>query len=93
MKNLQQIHQRQDYVSRINRVLDYIETHLKKNMTLDELAENEYEQAWDMVYGGWLPNSGFQPDDRSCFEIYHNDPKDHPDHKCILDICVPVKPL
>ena len=58
-----------------------------------ELAENEYEQAWDMVYGGWLPDSGFQPDDRPCFEIYHNDPKDHPDHKCILDICVPVKPL
>jgi AraC family transcriptional regulator len=43
--------------------------------------------------GDWLPDSGYQPDDRPCYELYHNDPKEHPENKCIVDICIPVKPL
>ena len=58
-----------------------------------ELAQDEYEEAWKLVFGTWLPESGFQPDDRLCYELYHNDPKDHPENKCIVDICVPVRPL
>lgn len=58
-----------------------------------ELRNNEYEQAWNMVCGDWLPNSGYEPADGPCFEIYLNDPKTHPEGKCIVDICVPVKPL
>jgi len=54
---------------------------------------NTYEQAWNQVVGEWLPESGFQPDDRLCFEMYHNDPRQHPEGKHIVDICVPVKPL
>ena len=46
-----------------------------------------------MVFGGWLPESGYQPDDRLCYEIYQNDPKEHPEGIHIVDICVPVKPL
>lgn len=58
-----------------------------------ELAHDEYEGAWKMLMGGWLPESGYQPDDRLCYELYLNDPKEHPEYKCIVDICVPVKPL
>ncbi len=59
-----------------------------------ELAGSEaYEEAWNMVFGGWLPESGYQPDDRLCYEIYQNDPKEHPEGIHIVDICVPVKPL
>ena len=59
-----------------------------------ELAgSEEYETAWDAVMGGWLPESGYQPDDRLCYEVYHNNPKEHPEGKHIVDICVPVKPL
>jgi len=58
-----------------------------------ELAQDEYEDAWKMVFGAWLPQSGYQPDDRLCYELYHNDPKDHPGNKCVVDICVPVRPL
>ena len=58
-----------------------------------ELKADEYKQAWDSVYGGWLPNSGYQPDEGPCFEIYHNDPKEHPENKSIVDICIPVKPI
>ncbi|RJP70434.1 MAG: AraC family transcriptional regulator [Ignavibacteriales bacterium] len=58
-----------------------------------ELESNEYKEAWELVYGGWLPESGFQPADGLCFEMYHNDPKTHPKGLAIVDICIPVMPL
>lgn len=58
-----------------------------------ELGEQEYGEAWNAVMGGWLPESGYQPDDRPCLELYLNDPKQHPQGKSIVDICVPVRPM
>lgn len=58
-----------------------------------EITSEEFQEAWDTVYSVWLPESGYQPDDKPCYEIYHNDPKEHPENKCIVDICIPVKPL
>lgn len=58
-----------------------------------ELADDEYEEAWNTVFGSWLPQSGYQPDDRLCYELYRNNPEEHPEKKCIVDICIPVKPL
>ena len=58
-----------------------------------ELDPDEYEEAWNMVYGDWLPESGYQFDDRPSLEIYRNDPNEHPENKHIVDICIPVKPL
>ena len=58
-----------------------------------EINPDEYMEAWNWVYGVWLPGSGYQPDDRPCFELYGPDPKEHPHGKHIVDICVPVKPL
>ena len=59
-----------------------------------ELAgSDEYEKAWNVVFRDWLPESGYQPDDRPCVEIYHNDPNTHPQGLHIVDICLPVKPL
>jgi AraC family transcriptional regulator len=58
-----------------------------------ELDSSEYEQAWNWVYGQWLPHSGYQPDDRPCFELMLNDPATHPQHKHVVEICVPVRPL
>ncbi|UCD70592.1 MAG: AraC family transcriptional regulator [Syntrophobacterales bacterium] len=58
-----------------------------------EIANDEFEEAWNMFMGGWLPESGYQPDDRLCYELYHNNHKEHPEKKHIVDICVPVKPL
>lgn len=58
-----------------------------------ELDTDQYAAAWAALMGGWLPESGYQPDDRLCYEWYRNDPKQHPEGKCVVDICVPVKPL
>ena len=50
--------------------------------------------SWSRIFSEWLPSSGFQPDNRPCFELYRADcyvgqPKGS--FKC--DICIPVKPL
>ena len=58
-----------------------------------EIAGDEFEDAWNMLMGGWMPGSGYQPDDRLCYELCLNNPKEHPEGKHIVDICVPVKPL
>ena len=58
-----------------------------------ELKDNEYAEAWKKFMSEWLPDSGFVPDHKPCFEMYMNDPKQHPEGKCIVDICVPVKPM
>jgi AraC family transcriptional regulator len=58
-----------------------------------EITSDQYQDAWNTVFGGWLPESGYEPTNGPCYELYLNDPKEHPEHKCIVDICVPVKPL
>ena len=57
-----------------------------------EIKETEFEQAWNTMCA-WLTESGYQPDDGCTYELYHNDYNAHPEHKFIVDICIPVKPL
>ncbi|GJQ61304.1 MAG: AraC family transcriptional regulator [Melioribacteraceae bacterium] len=57
-----------------------------------ELTADDYGDAWQTMYAGWLPKSGYEPDDRPCFELMLNDPKSHPEGKHIVDICISVKP-
>jgi AraC family transcriptional regulator len=58
-----------------------------------ELRPDQFGDAWQAVFGGWLPRSGYQPADGPPFEWYHNDCREHPEQLSILDICVPVKPM
>lgn len=58
-----------------------------------EIDATQYGDAWNYVYGQWMPDSGYQPDDRLAFELCLNDPDEHPQKKHLVDICVPVKPL
>lgn len=58
-----------------------------------EITPDQYEDAWNAVYGGWLCESGYQPGAGPCYEVYLNDPKEHPQGKHVVDICVPVKAL
>jgi len=58
-----------------------------------ETDETQYGEAWDRLLSEWLPQSGYQPDDRLCYELYRNRPEDHPEKKHILDICEPIRPL
>lgn len=58
-----------------------------------EGMQDGIERAYKEAYDGWLPQSGFVPDDFPCFEIYIKDPNEHPKGKFIMDVCIPVKPL
>jgi AraC family transcriptional regulator len=57
-----------------------------------EISETEFEQAWNAVCI-WLSGSGYQPRDAQPYELYHQDPHSHPEHKFVLDICIPVEPM
>lgn len=50
-----------------------------------------FQQAWDWVYGTWLPQSGYAPDDRPCYELYPEERR--ADGSFVIDIYAPVKPL
>lgn len=54
------------------------------------LTAQDFQEAWDWVYGQWFPTSGYQPDDKPCFEMYPEEPKDG---KFTVDICIPVKSM
>lgn len=57
-----------------------------------ELGPAEYQAAWTLVYGEWLPASGFVPDDRLCFESYPMDQKAAVEGRHVVLIHVPVRP-
>lgn len=58
-----------------------------------EIDVSEYGDAWNFLCGEWLLSSGYEPDDRPCFEMMMNNPKDHPEGKHMVDIYEPVKPM
>jgi len=58
-----------------------------------EVAPHEFGEAWNVLMRDWLPESGYQPDDRMCYELYLNDPQNHPEGKFIIEIHEPIRPL
>ena len=59
-----------------------------------EIDVTQYGEAWDKLVGEWIPESGYEPDypsDRLCYDLYLNDPDQHPEKKHIVDICEPVR--
>lgn len=53
----------------------------------------DYGAAWLWVMGDWVPGSGYQLDDRPCYEKYLNDPCQDSQGKHHVQICVAIKPL
>lgn len=51
-----------------------------------------FEKAWNTMCN-WFTESGYQAGEGVHYELYYNDHREHPEHKFILDICIPVKPL
>lgn len=59
-----------------------------------KIGPDEFKAAWDFMFGTWLPESGYQPDDGPCFELYPDDESNkEKGGKFLIDICMPVKPL
>jgi AraC family transcriptional regulator len=58
-----------------------------------EIFHEEYADAWNYLYGEWLPQSGYLPRNSFPFEVYLNKPDEHPEKKHIVDIYMPIVPL
>ncbi len=58
-----------------------------------EISPDQYQEAWDSVFSGWLPDSGYQPEDGPCYELYPGNMEDYSKGRHVVDICVPVKPF
>ena len=58
-----------------------------------ELGEQDYPEAWYALAGGWLPDSGYEPDDRLPYERYFIGRPASDPTKQLVDICLPVRPL
>ena len=54
---------------------------------------HEIESAWDQIFCTWLPQSGLQPDDRPCLEVYRGRGADEKTGIFRCDLCLPVKTL
>ncbi|MCB9495343.1 MAG: AraC family transcriptional regulator [Fibrobacteria bacterium] len=57
------------------------------------IQPSQYGAAWDALLRGWFPSSGWQPDDRPCFEAHLNDPAQDPEGLHRVELWEPVKPL
>ncbi len=54
------------------------------------LRGDEYAAAWNWLMGEWLPASGYQPDDRPCYEVYLSGPEDPVK---VVQLVEPIKAL
>lgn len=49
-----------------------------------------FEKAWSSLFI-WMSEQGYQKADLFPYEIYHNNFNEHPEKKCIVDLCIPIK--
>ena len=47
--------------------------------------------AYDYLFGAWLPDSGEEPRDAPCYEVYLNSPLDTAPEDLLTEICLPVR--
>lgn len=55
-----------------------------------EVTAQEFKKAWEDAYV-WLTQSGREPGESPCYEVYYNNAEEHPEKKWIVDICIPLK--
>jgi AraC family transcriptional regulator len=53
------------------------------------LKEDEYQKAWNYMFYKWLPESGYIPDDKPCFERYPIS-ENNKDGRMEVEICIPI---
>ena len=51
---------------------------------------DEFEKSWTGLFI-WMNENRYKKADKNPFEIYHNDYRDHPDKKSIVDFYIPVE--
>ncbi|MCV0429777.1 MAG: AraC family transcriptional regulator [Roseibium sp.] len=65
---------------------DYAVLHYKGPYT-------DMKWAYEWLFGEWLTQSGREPADAPCMEVYLNNPRDTAPSDLLTDICLPLKPV
>lgn len=52
---------------------------------------DRFSLAYQSIYGSWLPESGYEPDERHCLEFSMNNPAEDPEGKAKIDLYVPIR--
>lgn len=55
-----------------------------------EISLEEFEKSWTGLFL-WMHENGYQKSTNPPFEIYHNNPEDHPQKKAIVDFYIPIE--
>ena len=55
-----------------------------------EIAPHEFEKSWTSLFV-WMNENGYKKGSGNPFEIYHNDYREHPENKFIVDLYIPVE--
>ena len=55
-----------------------------------EVGFHEFQQAWESCFV-WMSENGYSKSDIDPFEIYYNNPNEHPEGLSIVDLCIPVE--
>ncbi len=57
------------------------------------IGAEEYQGAWNYMIFRWLPDSGYMPDDRLCFEYYPPQEKEDDHTRRVVEIFIPITPM
>ncbi len=57
------------------------------------LEADRYQNAWNYMVSKWLPESGYMPDDRLCFEYYPPQENEKDSTRRVVEIYIPITPL
>ena len=55
-----------------------------------EIAPHDFGKSWQSLFI-WMNENGYKKADENPFEIIHNNFNEHPEKKCIVDLCIPIE--
>ena len=54
-----------------------------------EITPEDFEKSWSSLFV-WMNEQGYKKSEVTPFEIYHNDFRNHPENKCLVDFYIPI---
>jgi len=55
-----------------------------------EITPMEFEKSWTSLFI-WMNENGYKKGNENPYEIYHNDYREHPENKFIVDLYIPIE--
>ena len=55
-----------------------------------QITPDEFEKSWTSLFL-WMNKNGYKKSSENPFEIYHNDYREHPENKFIVDLNIPIE--